>query len=181
MEKRTPITRRMIGRCGIYKEMKFTSESQPDFERELQALFNEAKKVFQLDRSRTQHGPTHWQQVERNVIMLAEKTSGCDLEVARRFAILHDCRRENESADPKHGARAAEFALELFTKGMLRLDSARLVILKFALEHHNGGLVSGDPTIGVCWDADRLDLPRVGTKPYSDLMSTQHGKQCCGG
>jgi uncharacterized protein len=144
---------------------------------ELTALWKEAKKAFKLDLSGTQHGPGHWEQVERNVIMLAEKTPGCDVAVARLFAILHDCRRQNEGRDPDHGARAAEFAQELFDKGVLHLDPDQMMTLKFAMKHHNGGQVSIDPTIGVCWDADRLDLPRVGTMPDIGLMSTQYAKE----
>lgn len=141
------------------------------------AVLLEAKKVFALNSAWTQHGPGHWLQVERNVIMLGEHTPGCDLEVARLFALLHDCRRENEGRDPEHGARAAEFAQELHDRGMLALDPGRLATLKYAMTHHNGGQVSADPTIGVCWDADRLDLPRVGTTPDIDLMSTQYGRK----
>jgi hypothetical protein len=32
--------------------------------------------------------------------------------------------------------------------------------------------VSADGTIGTCWDADRLDLPRVGIWPSAALLST---------
>jgi uncharacterized protein len=143
---------------------------------ELTSLLEEAKNVFGLDPAWTQHGPTHWLQVEKNVIMLVEHTPGCDMVVARLFALLHDCRRQNEGKDPDHGARAADFAQELYEKGMLCLDPDQLVKLKFAMTHHNGGQVSNDPTIGVCWDADRLDLPRVGNTPDSELLSTQYAR-----
>jgi uncharacterized protein len=133
---------------------------------ELAAILEEAKKVFGLDPAWTKHGPNHWLQVEKNAVMLAKKTIGCDIEVARRFALLHDCRRQNEGSDP-----------ELSDKGILCLDPGQLAKLEFAMTHHNGGQVSGDPTIGVCWDADRLDLPRVGTRPDIDLMSTRHAKE----
>ncbi len=144
---------------------------------ELAPLLEEAKNVFGLDLGWTKHGPNHWLQVEKNAIMLGKHTLGCDMEVARRFAILHDCRRQNEGSDPEHGARASEFAQELNNKGVLGLDSGQLATLKYAMNHHNGGQVSSDPTIGVCWDADRLDLPRVGTSPNIDLMSTQYARK----
>lgn len=127
------------------------------------AILSEARKAFALNSAWTQHGPRHWEQVEKNAVMLGEHTLGCDMEVARLFALLHDCKRRNEGKDPEHGARAAEFAQELSARGLLGLDAARLATLKHAMIHHNGGQVSSDPTIGVCWDADRLDLPRVGT------------------
>ncbi len=143
---------------------------------ELEAILNEAKKVFSLDSAWTQHGPRHWEQVEKNAIMLGEHTVGCDMEVARLFALLHDCKRRNEGRDPEHGARAAEFAQVLSDRGMLGLNAGQLATLKYAMTHHNGGKVSDDPTIGVCWDADRLDLPRVGTTPHFNLLSTPYAR-----
>jgi len=144
---------------------------------ELAPLLEEAKKVFGLDPTWTKHGPKHWLQVEKNAIMLGEHTPGCDIEIARRFAILHDCWRQNEGSDPEHGARAAEFAQELHNNGKLDLDLGQLATLKYAMIHHNHGQVSDDPTVGVCWDADRLDLPRVGTTPNINLLSTQCAKE----
>ena len=146
--------------------------------RELNDLLTEAIKVFRLNPSWTHHGPRHWERVEKNASMLAENTPGCDADVARVFALLHDCKRQNEGRDPGHGARAAEFAQELADRGMLRLESEQIETLKYAMVHHNNGQVSDDPTIGVCWDADRLDLPRVGTKPVVELMSTEAGRVC---
>ena len=125
------------------------------------------------------HGPEHWEQVERNVIELGENTPGCDIEIARLFAILHDCKRQDEEKDKGHGERAAEFARELYDKGMLEIDPEQFSILKFAIKHHNDGLVSNDPTIGVCWDADRLDLPRVGIVLSANMFSTQYAKERC--
>lgn len=145
--------------------------------RELNDLLTEAIKAFRLNPSWTHHGPRHWERVEKNAIMLAEKTPGCDADVARVFALLHDCKRQNEGRDPEHGARAAKFVQELADRGMLRLEPGQMEILKYAMIHHNGGQVSDDPTIGVCWDADRLDLPRVGTQPDIDLMSTPCAKE----
>lgn len=144
---------------------------------ELAPLLEEAKNVFGLDLVWTKHGPKHWLQVEKNAVMLGEHTPDCDIELARRFAILHDCRRQNEGSDPEHGARAAEFAQELHNKGKLDLDPGQLAILKYAMIYHNHGQVSDDPTIGVCWDADRLDLPRVGTTLNINLLSTQYAKR----
>jgi uncharacterized protein len=155
------------------------TNTNTDTERSFQrsVVLSEAKNAFVLNSSWTQHGPSHWLQVEKNAVMLGEHTPGCDMEVARLFALLHDCRRQNEGRDPDHGARAADFAQELFDKGMLRLDPGRLAVLKYAMTHHNNGQVSDDPTIGICWDADRLDLPRVGTAPNISLMSNQYAKK----
>jgi HD superfamily phosphodiesterase len=81
----------------------------------LAAVLAEARKAFALNTAWTQHGPSHWLQVEKNAIMLAEQTPDCDMEVARLFALLHDCKRQNEGSDPEHGARAAAFAQNCMT------------------------------------------------------------------
>jgi len=145
--------------------------------KKLAAVLDEAKRVFQLDPKRSLHGPGHWEQVERNAMELGENTPGCDIEVARLFAILHDCKRQNEGTGEGHGERAAGFARELYDKGLLDLGPEQWAILEYAIRSHNHGLVSTDPTIGVCWDADRLDLPRVGIAPDASLLSTRYAKK----
>jgi uncharacterized protein len=145
--------------------------------RNLTAVLNEAKKVFKLNSERSLHGHGHWERVERNVIELGENTPGCDIEVARLFAILHDCKRRDEGTDKEHGARAAGFARKLFEKGMLDIDPEQFSKLQFAIKNHNSGVVSDDPTIGVCWDADRLDLPRVGIAPAAAMLSTGYARE----
>jgi len=45
------------------------------------------------------------------------------------------------------------------------------------MTHHSDGAVDADPTIQTCWDADRLDLGRVGIKPaakYLSPVASQH-------
>lgn len=88
------------------------------------------------------------------------------------FALLHDARRVNESVDPRHGPRAATFAEELRARGLVPLDDGRFALLVEALRLHSDGHVSADPTIGTCWDADRLHLPRVSIVPSPALLST---------
>lgn len=52
------------------------------------------------------------------------------------------------------------------------LDDERFALLEEAIALHADGEVTEDPTIGTCWDADRLDLLRVGITPSSELLST---------
>jgi hypothetical protein len=61
----------------------------------------------------------------------------------------------------------------LHDEGALGLDEARLDVLCDGLERHSAGEVSDDPTVGVCWDADRLHLGRCGGRPVKRLLSTQ--------
>jgi len=124
---------------------------------------------------RTLHGPDHWERVEAHGQRLADSTQGADMIVVRLFGILHDVERENESYDPQHGPRAAKL-IEWLNGDLFRIDEQQLELLMYACAWHADGLTSDDPTIGCCWDADRLDLPRVGIRPERELMSTLLGQ-----
>ncbi|HSN56532.1 MAG TPA: hypothetical protein VLT32_17825 [Candidatus Sulfomarinibacteraceae bacterium] len=121
------------------------------------------------------HGPDHWQRVEDVGLELARDT-GADETVVSLFAILHDSCRQNDGRDPFHGPRAADM-LGSIAADLLDLDRERLVLLEHAIRHHTAGLTSTDPTIGTCWDADRLDLGRVGMRPRERFMSTWAGRR----
>jgi uncharacterized protein len=129
-----------------------------------------AKSVFQCG-SDSIHGPGHWQRVEAFGVSIAEST-GADLMVVRLFALLHDSCRQDDGEDPEHGPRAAD----MIDRIVLPLDRERLDLLKCAIRFHTGGLTTEDVTIGTCWDADRLDIGRVGIIPASRYMSTAAGK-----
>ena len=121
------------------------------------------------------HGPWHWKRVEKNALELAEE-SGADILVVRLFAVFHDSKRRGESYDRNHGLRGAEFAQELRGQ-FFDLADERMKLLVRACEGHEKGKTSSDATIGTCWDADRLDLPRVGITPWSKYMSTEAGRR----
>lgn len=122
------------------------------------------------------HGLSHWLRVERNGLYLA-KRERADSAIISLFALFHDSRRINDATDPEHGARGARLAEELFAEGLLPLDTAQLEILLFACENHTDILHTGDTTVACCWDADRLDLPRVGVSPDSRFLNTSTAKQ----
>jgi uncharacterized protein len=46
-----------------------------------------------------------------------------------------------------------------------------------ACRYHADGYISDEPTIGTCWDADRLDLWRVHVQPDARHMNTKRGKE----
>lgn len=121
------------------------------------------------------HGPDHWKRVEQNGLWLATQT-GADILVTRLFAWFHDAKRENEYTDPDHGRRGGEYASSLRGK-LFDLDDASFDSLIQACTWHTDGEFSTDPTIGTCWDADRLDLGRVGMIPSAGYMSTVFGKE----
>jgi uncharacterized protein len=120
------------------------------------------------------HGPAHWRRVERNGLLLATKT-GANETVVRLFAVFHDSRRHNENHDPQHGRRGATFAAEMRGK-YFELDDDAFATLVYACTWHTAEPQNEDPTIGTCFDADRLDLGRVGVIPDPERMSTAFGR-----
>ncbi len=116
------------------------------------------------------HGIGHWARVLENGLRLAERT-GADRRVVHLFALLHDARRRNESIDPGHGRRAAEFAASLHGTAF-KLPAHELELLLYACRRHTAGLTEADVTVQTCWDADRLDLGRVGIIPVQGRLCT---------
>lgn len=119
------------------------------------------------------HGPAHWGRVETIGVKLAEET-GADVTVVRLFALFHDSRRESDSDDPGHGSRGAQLAQTLHGT-LFDLDDLRMEKLLHACRHHTGGS-SSEPTIATCFDADRLDLFRVGVIPDKRHLNTTAAK-----
>ena len=116
------------------------------------------------------HGLGHWGRVLENGLRLAEHTEA-DRLVVSLFAVLHDCRRVNEGTDRGHGLRASLLVEELAAL-VPALTEGGAEQLRFACAHHTDGTVHSDPTIATCWDADRLDLGRVGIRPRPTLLCT---------
>mgnify|MGYP002623859301 CR=1 FL=1 len=121
------------------------------------------------------HGPDHWRRVERNGVELAE-AAGADVDVVRLFAVFHDSCRENEGFDPEHGERATILVLAMHGD-LFQLHENQLEQLCEACSGHHHGGTSDLATVGACWDADRLDLPRVGMAPDEAYMSTEEGRR----
>jgi uncharacterized protein len=139
------------------------------------ALLNKIREHFALD-WRGVHGAPHWARVRQNGLYLAAFTAA-RVDVVEAFAFLHDSCRQNDWEDPGHGARAAEFAEDLVKAQLLPLDAAGLALLTQACAGHTGGRNPADPTIATCWDADRLDLGRVGIHPNPRYLCTEKAKE----
>ncbi len=117
------------------------------------------------------HGPEHWARVERNGLYICEQ-NGADEDIIKLFALFHDSMRFNDGRDPEHGLRGAEYAKSLLNKEY-ELAEAKFELLYYACQYHSEYKPTEDKTVGACWDADRLDLGRVGIRPaerylYSD-------------
>ncbi len=139
-------------------------------------LINLIINQFKLDIN-TVHGIKHWRRVREIGNYLAKETKA-DIEVINFFAFLHDSKRENESDDLWHGKRASVFIKELYNKKLFHISKSQLDRLLFACEYHNNSNIkSKDITIQTCWDADRLDLWRVGIMPHKHFLNTDFAKQ----
>lgn len=133
----------------------------------------------------TIHGPSHW----RAVGAVAAELAGAfargaadgdphpDPELLLLFALLHDAMREDDGRDLEHGPRAAILLERLRADGTLTLTDVRAEILTETLHDHTNGTLSADPTIGTCWDADRLLIGRVGIVPDPRFCSTPEGRR----
>lgn len=120
------------------------------------------------------HGVGHWARVLENGLRLAEDT-GVDPQIVSLFAVFHDARRINEGGDHGHGRRGAELAAEL--RGTLfQLPDDDFRLLRLACEGHTDGGTDADLAIQICWDADRLDLARVGKEVDPRRLCTAAAK-----
>lgn len=121
------------------------------------------------------HGELHCKMVALIGYNLTLKADFCDPIIVFLFSILHDSKRIVDGRDKDHGLRASQYAKSLNNK-LFFLPSYKLKILEWSCIKHNIGYTSSDPTIGVCWDSDRLDLWRCDIIPESKFLSTNIAK-----
>ena len=120
------------------------------------------------------HGIYHWQRVRENGLRLAG-LNGANRQVVELFAYLHDARRLSDGRDRQHGKRGAAYAASL--RGSLsQLPDEAFDNLLYAIRYHSDGLTEANITVQSCWDADRLDLGRVGIKPEAQYLCTEAAK-----
>jgi uncharacterized protein len=113
--------------------------------------------------------------VRHNGLALASDT-GASTRVVELFAVFHDSCRENEDHDPRHGPRGAVLAEICRDMGLYTCSDEELELLQAACHGHTNEPYHPDPTIATCWDADRLDLPRVGIIPVPHRLCTVPAK-----
>ena len=138
------------------------------------ALVTLLRKRFALDWHGI-HGAAHWTRVRHIGLSLAADT-GAQPRVVELFAFLHDSCRKNDDKDPNHGSRAALLAERVNTRVLL-LTEVELSLLVQACIGHSDGEVHSDITINTCWDADRLDLPRIGIRPDPTRLCTSRARE----
>ena len=118
------------------------------------------------------HGVSHWARVRETGLRLAAP-NGASPAVVELFAFFHDACRLNDGWDPEHGRRGAALAAAL--RGtLIHLTDKEFSLLQTACIDHTKGLTAADITIQTCWDADRLDLARVGIVPDPARLCTHY-------
>lgn len=129
------------------------------------------RRLLSLDRwTSAVHGLRHAQETAWLGLHLLAAHPEADAAVVLRFALLHDSARRTDGHDPEHGRRAAACVLELPPEA-LGLSAAQAQLLAEACAGHADATTTTDPTVAVCWDADRLGLWRLGVPPQHVPLS----------
>jgi len=123
------------------------------------SLIGEIRRQYRL-RWLGIHGASHWARVLRNGLDLVPGT-GADPKVVILFSVFHDACRIDDLWDPPHGARGAKLASRL-RGSLFELEEEKMSLLHKACRDHTRVKHHKDVTIQTCWDADRLDLSRIG-------------------
>ena len=88
------------------------------------------------------------------------------------FALFHDSMRLHDGGDSQHGVRAAAF-LRSVPQELIRIPADGMDVVTSALEQHSGAKTSSEPSTAICWDADRVNLWRLGIEPHPQYLSTR--------
>lgn len=128
------------------------------------------------------HGLDHWHRTWKNSLLLGGTSRSVDMEVVAMYALFHDSMRLNDGDDRGHGIRGYRLyeRYKQVHPNFERIFVHRQEELLFeACAEHSEGHRSTNPTIAVCWDADRLDLHRKAIWPDARFMSTPEGIALC--
>ena len=121
------------------------------------------------------HGVKHWDRVAKFGRLLYQE--GADMDVIMAFAYLHDSERMDNAEDVNHGKRASKLIDAIRYSQLKELSDEQIEKLKRACELHTIEHRTGDITIDICFDADRMDLLRVGIVPLPERMATKRGAE----
>ncbi len=129
------------------------------------------------------HGIEHWESVYRNTQLLANAYS-ITSDVFIFFALLHDCKREDEDEDFEHGKRAANTIKTYQEEGLIPLSPNDHARLFYACANHTKADKTDplyqDLVVQICLDADKLDIGRVGVIPEESHFLTDVAKAMAG-
>lgn len=119
------------------------------------------------------HGIQHLRQVAYLSGRLAYLLN-LDYKTAILAGYLHDCARNNDSDGNSHAHESAWLAKKIIETNWSNIDIGKIFN---AIYYHADGLNTDDPFIGCIWDADRLNLVRLGIIPKVELLSTEFAKR----
>ena len=122
------------------------------------------------------HGISHWLRVRENGLALARQT-GANRTVVELFALFHDSQRYSEGNDPKHGRRGATLAVSIRDDLLKVMQSKHFELLFAACSRHTIDETHENITVQTCFDADRLDLGRVGFMPNPNRLCTEEARR----
>ncbi len=129
---------------------------------------------FYLDLDNGVHGIDHWTRVLINGIQLSERNKNINKNIIIAFAFFHDIKRTVEDKEPEHGYNGGRYLLKY--KYKINLTKEELNTCYEACVDHTNVKNHTDINIGACWDADRLDLYRVGVMPDLDYLNLEESK-----
>jgi len=119
------------------------------------------------------HGLSHLRRVAILSGRLASAT-GEDVEAAVVMGFLHDGARTDDKGGNGHAHDSAVLARQLLKMFYPHLEADRICD---AIARHADGEVTGDTLTACLWDADRLELKRIGRTIDLDLLSTRVAKR----
>ena len=160
----------------LFKKPEMVTDAQVYYDFDISRIKDFATCGWKLGKT---HGVSHWQRVERNGILLSTENGclrkGVRIKVILAFAYLHDKCRIDDWEDLEHGIRAAEMIQSIRKTVLKDLDNEEIDLLEKACRYHTTEHRTGNATIDICFDADRLDLERVGIIPDPERMATEQG------
>ncbi len=123
------------------------------------------------------HGPQHWRCVSLVGVRLSGTTPGADALVAFLFGLFHDAMRENDWQDEGHGTRGASLMTRFYRAGLIPITLPQYEAALLACQTHTEAAPTKRAVLGVCYDADRLNLWRVCVRPEPAYLSTIAGRE----
>ncbi len=140
------------------------------------------------------HGARHWAHVACLGRKLAEQNDldGASLRCINAFGWTHDLWRTHDGSGNEHAQDGGIHFLNLDCDLIQQLSEAEQQLVARAIRYHSDGYIACEAydlglfdgidlpeqwvidTVGCCWDADRLDLNRLGSEPKAELMSTEY-------
>lgn len=124
------------------------------------------------------HGEPHWRAVAWAGLRIRAHAPGVSPGVLVAFGLLHDCRRETDDWDPEHGDRAALVAARSRPLKRLLGAEGRDLVSEACRLHERGMSRPEALAIGACWDADRVNLVRLGFRldpRYFTVLTPEDG------